>query len=340
MKKVNLMVILLTLLLCGCKRGNQQFTLQGNVKNLGNDTIFIYSQQGEGKLDTIIVDKGSFRYTAPIDTLTRYSLLIKNVEIPFFADKAIQVKVQGDASALAQLQVTGGNTNDELNTFNTAVFSLKDSTAIINKADSFIRNHPFSQASIYVLDKYFVHKENPDYGVINSLILSMSGELQDMGQIKELSEIANKQEKVGIGKRAPSFNGKNTKGTYISLATFKDQYILINFWASWCDNCDKENATLKKIQKRFKKEKLGMVGVSLDINKKEWLQSIRKDTLSWEQINDFKGWDNSVAKLFGIESLPANVIIGPDQNIIAKNLKGQDLINQLEEIFKQKTSTK
>lgn len=342
MRKGSLIIILLTIFLCGCKKDNQHFTLQGNIKDLANDTILIYSLQSDsGRVDTIFADDDKFHYTALIDTITQYTLLIKDAEIPVFGDKGIKASVEGNVSELSQIQVSGGKTNDELNSFRMSVQTLQDSAAIILQADSFIRNHPFSRASVYVLDEYFVQKETPDYAAINSLINSMGGELQDLIPIKNLSETANKQESVGIGRRAPTFNGRNTKGAYISSTTFKDQYVLLNFWASWSDVSGKDNATLKKAHKQFKKEKkFGMLGVSLDMDKKAWLEAIKKDTLSWEQISDFKGWENEVAKQFGIESLPSNVLISPDRTIIAKNLTGQDLINKLEEILKKKDSAK
>lgn len=338
MRKINLLIALL-LCLTGCRTDKKQFTINGKIDNLENDTIVVYSLEGNYKeLDTIFVKEGSFTYTQKIDTITPLILLFSDMkELLVYADKGLKVTIKGDIAHPDQLQINGGSLNDELNTFRESIRDLGDSEEqIINKADSFIRNHPFSLVSIQLLDKYFVQEATPDFTRIQALIKSMGGELQDHAYIKELNELANKLEDVAIGKRAPSFSLKNNKDNLISLSStdYKDKYILLHFWASWCEPCTKENEVIKRINKKFKKEKLEIIGISLDVDKKNWLKSIQSDTLSWEQLSDLKGWDNSVAKQYGIQKLPSNILISPDKNILAKDLDENELTKKLENIFK------
>lgn len=337
MKKI-VPIILLLLCLCGCQKDNRTFTLNGTISNLKNDTLFIYNDFSEkGKLDTIIAQNGSFTYTTRLDTITPLTLLInETTEYPIYADKNLKVTVDGDANMIESFIIEGGVHNEDLNEFHKSINGITQQELITAKADSFIRQHPNSYANLYLIDKYFVQTASPDFKTILALIKSMNGELQDQPSMKQLSEIAKKQKERINNKIAPYFSIKNKKGELLTLANYKDKYLLINFWATWDDASLKENQALKKISKKFKKEKaFTMLGVSLDIDKKAWEETIQKDTLNWEQVIELDGFDGSTAEQFCIEKLPANVLIGPKREIIAVNLFGKQLTDKLEEVLKE-----
>lgn len=318
----------------GCKNGN--YNLSGKIDGLGNDTIYLFQPREAGNdLDTIIVKDGSFDYTLKVDTVTPFILLINDTEIPVFADKDLDVIIKGELSALNELQIRGGESNDALNEFRKSIASFKTSGSELKaKAEKYIRTHGNSPSSIYVLDNYFVQTENPDYKKISELIKSLSVDLQDEFYIKQLSEIAERQMNVEPGKQAPFFHNKDKDSTIISLNNFKDKYLLMTFWASWWYSSPKDQKAVKTITNKFKKEKLAFLGVSLDTNRDNWLNAIKKDTLAGIQVTDLQGWENSIALLYGIEKLPSNILIGPDGKIIARNLTEKDLAEKLEEIFK------
>lgn len=337
MKRISLIIALIICIL-GCKDKSPLFTLDGEIQNLGNDTIFIYDQlENRGILDTIVAKNGVFTYSLSIDTITPLILLInKEIEYPVFADKYLKTTLQGDVKSGNSLQVIGGDYNNELTGFNQSIQSIKSKEQILTRVDSFIRNHPYSYANLYLIDKYFVQKDSLDLKRIKSLIKSMSGELQDKPYIKQLSDLTDLQSNSEIGNLLSSFSIKNAKGKLITFADFKDKYLLVNFWSTWDESSMKENIMFKRINKKFKKEKrFAMLGVSLDIDKDKWQKAIKSDTLSWEQSCDLASFDNVLAKQLGVEELPYNVLISPQKIIIAKNLNEKELINKLEEVLKE-----
>lgn len=334
MRKLAYTFILL-LSLTGCRKDPSLFTLHGEIQNFGNGTILIYGLPGTNKqLDTISVKEGKFKYSFAPDTLTPLILHIdEQTEYPILANKGWELTLDGEKTALDRLQIRGNNENEELNTFYLSLRAMKDSTdEIILKADSFIRRHPLSPASIYILDTYFVRTENPDYKRIIALIESMSGELKDHPYIKQIDEQANQLVNVAAGKYAPAFTAKNIDGKTISSADYKDKYWLLHFWASWNPQPE-ETAVLRKLEKKYKKEKrFSLVGLSLDIDRKAWTEALRQDSLNWEQVSDLKGWNSSVALQYGIKELPTYVLIGPDRKIIARHTEAKELDRYLEEL--------
>jgi thiol-disulfide isomerase/thioredoxin len=148
-------------------------------------------------------------------------------------------------------------------------------------------------------------------------------------------------EKLEIGKRrqtgiaATDFTQNDLNGKPFKLSSLRGKYVLVDFWASWCVPCRAENPNLVKAYQKLKDKNFEIVGVSLDQGSKDaWANAIKQDGLPWIQVSDLNGWKNEVALMYGINSVPQNLLINPQGIIIGKNLRGEELTEKLFELIK------
>jgi peroxiredoxin len=109
--------------------------------------------------------------------------------------------------------------------------------------------------------------------------------------------------------------------------------LLIDFWAAWCPPCREESPNLVKAYSEFHERGFNILGVSLDQNRDDWLKAIEEDKLTWTQVSDLNYWDNSAARLYFVNSIPSNFLLDDTGTIIAKNLRGEELYEKLNEIL-------
>ena len=345
MKNIYLAYFLIIILsACGGK-SSDTVSLSGEIKGLGNDTLYIYgADEMYDRMDTLLVENDKFSATLSPDTLVAAWLLFSDgSQYPFFMDKGNTIHVKGSAAELNSLEISGNTPNEELSAFQKELKGLgKPSEKVLEeKAGKFINEHHSSLVSIYLLDKYFVQKEKPDYTQIKKLTEHMTGELKDRPYIDELLDRIQEEEKAGIGKTTAYFRLPNAKGKQITRSNFKDQYLLIHFWASWDTVSRDSNAVYRRIYKKEQKnKKFALLGVSLDINKDNWQKAIETDTLKWEQTCDLSSWNTEFVKQLAIKALPANILLSPSGRIEGKNLSGTAIEKKLKDIEEQEKKEK
>ncbi|MEY3051534.1 MAG: hypothetical protein RLY31_1319 [Bacteroidota bacterium] len=135
------------------------------------------------------------------------------------------------------------------------------------------------------------------------------------------------------GGDAPDFSMNDPDGKPVRLSDFRGKVVLVDFWASWCGPCRRENPNVVRMYQQYQPKGFDILGVSLDRTRDPWLAAIEKDGLTWTHVSDLKGWGNEAARMYGVSSIPHTVLVDRDGKIIARNLRGPQLEAKLRELF-------
>ena len=332
MKKLTFLLTLCTLLFIGCS-DNQSFTLKGKVSGLASDTILVYYQVPEYKLDTLVAQKGSFEYTIYPDTFTMFSLILNDKQIiPVFADKGDKVEWKGTADSLI---IKGKGENKLMNDI-LRILEKSNAASTYYYTDSLLKANPQSFTNIYLLDNYYSSNDRTNYDRMEEQIEQLNGVIRDTPHILDLQarlkNIIERRRESAIY----SFTMKDQFGKIITRRNFKDCYILIDFWASWHSQSKIQEDTLASAVKALKKQPFHAISISLDMDKESWETAIAdKDTTQWSQVCDFTGWSNDLVKRQQIKALPSCILINPQSQIIEKDIEGQQLVKKVKQLIKE-----
>ena len=156
------------------------------------------------------------------------------------------------------------------------------------------------------------------------------------GQVAQISAQAATLRTFAVGAEAPLFAGPTPDGEEISLESLRGKVVLIDFWASWCGPCRRENPNVVKLYDEYKSKGFEILAVSLDRTKDRWVKAIADDKLTWLHISDLKGWKSEYARQYGVSSIPQTVLLDREGKIMARNLRGKALEAKLADVFSVK----
>ena len=359
--KASLASILFSIaLLTSCQSNG--YKISGSVSSseglADGDTLFVTQDLQTGiPSDTLIIEDGKFKLSGETDSTTLcmiYSAKRNEINAAFFMEPGtidIQLTDQPGGS-----RVGGTTCNNQWQTLNDSVMSIGKE---INRIAEHIYgnnlsqeeqqkgmeaidklNQRFSNIVIKTCEKnirnefgYFLLTYYPDELIDPSsrsrLIKLLPEEMRKREQIRVMEQSLEASAKTAEGATIPDFSRPAPDGTLLSIMSEVSQHriTIIDFWASWCGPCRQEIPSVIELYKKYKDKGLGIVGVSLDNDKDEWLTAIKQLNMAWPQMSDQNDWGNSVAKLFNITSIPHTIVVDQQGKILRHGLRGEALAN-------------
>ena len=280
-----------------CSAPDGYFRIKGKFKNFNQGELYLYTIQkgGKGYLDTIRVMNGRFNYETPIDTPVTYSLVFPNFsEIPVFAESGVTVEVDGDASHLKEVDVSGSDNNEQMTLFRLAANELTP-PEVVKSAKTFISDNPGSPVSIYLAEKYL-----PADTIV----------------------------------KLPAFSDIDTNGRRVSNATMNGDVNVIYTWATWNYESQNLQRQLKKQKKTYGSRLALLAVCLDARPKPEAERILERDSISWSNVCSGQLWDTRVLRQTGIADIPGNIVTDRSGNILGRNLSAQQLQEKIESRLK------
>lgn len=360
-----LFVTIISVLIAACS-SEPHYVINGKIE--GADSVFFLLQKRSAgqmvNLDSALAVKGSFRMKGGSVKYPEMVLLVARdtrMRTTFYLENS-EITITGTLDSLFSAKITGSKTQDEYMGFidsnnalsekYTAVYNKyqiaqqnsdtdrisqleKDALAIEDEMKTlqkdFVRNNPSSFAAPSILAQLSYEMEGVE---IEEFINAMDTAVANTEIIQSLKERVEKMKAVAIGQKAPDFTMNDPEGNPVSLySKVGPKLLLVDFWAAWCGPCRRENPNVVNVYKEFNKKGFDVFGVSLDQKKEDWLKAIADDKLTWTHVSDLQYWNNAAARMYAVNSIPANFLLDENGVIIGKNLREEALYEKVREVL-------
>ncbi len=368
MKKLfYLFVVALTVASCSSE---PKYTVTGTLDGADSGMVVLQIRtNGEIKvIDSANLKNNAFKMEGFVEYPQMVTLSMKGERrgLPFFLENS-KITISGSIDSLEKASVTGSLSQTELETYRASLEKINvQLEEVYNRyktakmagdnelADSiekefeeldnqqtlvskdFIKEHPKSYVTPLLLSQmspYF------DTAELESALNGLDSSLHKVDIIADLQKRLETLKSVAIGQKAPDFTLNDVNGNPVSLYSKiggANKVLLLDFWAGWCGPCRNENPNVVKVWKEFSKKGFDVFGVSLDADSSTWKKAILDDQLTWTQVSALKYWNCDAAKLYAVNSIPANFLLDENGTIIANNLRGEDLSAKIKELLGSK----
>lgn len=367
-------LLLLTITLFACSNDKNKFVIAGEISNMPEQVILLEEMginetkildsvrsksNGHFELSSASMEPGLYRLHFTDNKYILLSIFNENVKITADWNNLEQYNVtgsEGSSSLKGFFQNVRSHIND-INTITIVMDSMRmrgndsllkmatqEMSDLNVKLTLFIEN--YADTTHYLPNALFaVQILNPtvEKPFLDAFVAAIPTRFPNQKLGKDFAQryttgpnttTAPEDQGIADGSLAPEISMPTPDGKTITLASLRGQYVLIDFWASWCTPCRKENPNVVAAYRMFKDKNFTILGVSLDNDKDKWMKAIAADKLAWPQVSDLKGWESIAARDYNISSIPSNFLIDPNGKIIARDLRGPDLENILQEVLK------
>lgn len=374
MKKITLLALLtLSIISCNNLKDNE-FLISGTANGIENGKkVFVEIQDENGVIakDTGVIENGKFELKGSTDNIDLGFIRIENekINLPIILEEG-KIKINIVKDSLQKSTIEGTFNNDKFQKFNNESVAILEKvkkfekennpkmqkalaakdTVTVNKikkeyknfqndmndySKTFIKNNPDAFISVLLLENFLMREYIPATE-IKSFYDKLDKKLVNTKSAQNIKKTLDLMLAVVVGKPAPKFSAKSPEGKLISLDESLGKVTIVDFWASWCAPCRKENPNVVALYNEYHSKGLNIIGVSLDQDATKWKDAIAKDKLSWTHVSNLKYWDEPIGKQYGISSIPATFILDAKGNIVAKDLRGDALRAKVKELLDAK----
>lgn len=353
-RTIGLLVVLVTL--CWSCSNKDVIQVSGHINNPGNVKVISF-YEGDRKLDSIFLGDGSrFKFERPATQPRLLAIQVGNNKYPVILSPGESVKFVADMHQPEDYQIEGSELSAALKDFaphqrrkefvqdslqGAFVKATRDKSAEEIESLRFEYLTDFKEKlSVYTGQVVAFAKQQPnlagfyamstlDPEIAETEILAYADEIEDQftgnRYVSQFKEEAKKLKRLAVGQPAPEIESFTPDNKKVKLSDFRGQYVLVDFWASWCAPCRQENPNIVAQYHVYKDKGFTVLGVSLDNNPGSWMRAIEADQLEWTQVSDLQAWQSDLILDYRIQAIPTSYLLDPEGKILAKNLRGKAL---------------